>query len=119
MFLILMVVLIHRLDLSLGTDLPKGCSTGRFEFLLPAEVQVVSVEDAPRQTHTFTHDVVLLQPDHAKKKFLSADSSLQLKLLQAGGAEGSPAGSWKCPPLRPGPHHCRVSCVCFFLSLMI
>lgn len=67
MFLILMAVLFHSLDLSLRTDLPKGCSTGRFKFLLSAEVQVVSVEDAPRQTYTFTHDVVLLQPDHTKK----------------------------------------------------
>lgn len=44
------------------THLSKRGSTGRLQLLFPAEVQVVCVEDAPRQTHTFTHDVVLLQP---------------------------------------------------------
>lgn len=42
--------------------LPKCCSTGRFKFLLPAEIQVMCIKDAPWQTHPFTYNVILFQP---------------------------------------------------------
>lgn len=41
----------------------KSGSAGGLQFDFPAEVQVVSIEDAARETHTLAHNVVLLQPD--------------------------------------------------------
>ena len=42
--------------------LAEGGSAGWLQVLLPAEVEVVGLQDAARQTHTLTHNVVFLQP---------------------------------------------------------
>ena len=45
-----------------GSDLAKRGSTGWFQSLPPAEVQIVGVQDAARKTHPLTDTVVLFQP---------------------------------------------------------
>lgn len=51
-------------------------SAGGFERLFPAEVEVVRVEDAARQTHALAHAVVLVQPENAQKERLEEKKRL-------------------------------------------
>ena len=52
------------IDISMVPYLAEGRCTRWFQALLPTEVQVVSVENAPREAHALAHAVILFQPEH-------------------------------------------------------
>lgn len=103
----------RRLVSDAHTHLSKRRSAGWLQFLLPAEVQIVGIEDAPRQTHAFTHDVVLFKPVETHSSAASWTMTITVWHVQY-----DTKGHSKLRRLR-WSYHCRVSCVCFFLSLMI
>lgn len=58
-----------------NTDLAESSGASWFEAFLPAEVEVVRIQDAPREAHTFTHAVIFIQPGKERNKSWSQTPS--------------------------------------------
>lgn len=43
--------------------LSKGGRTSWLQFLFPAEIQIVSVQNAPWEANSFTHYVIVFKPE--------------------------------------------------------